>query len=174
MPRLFPLLLIGLPLAEIALLIEAGRLLGGAMPVLLLLIAAALAGILLIRHQSLASLAAVRAALARNEAPGEALLDGACAMAAGLLLILPGFLSDLAAIALLVRPMRRALAGRLLGGQRRRPAGPADPRRPAPGAGPVIAGEYRDVTDEPQPPEPSRWGQGTARLPGGRLPGGQP
>jgi UPF0716 protein FxsA len=167
MPRLLPLLLIGLPLAEIALLIEAGRLLGGALPVLLLLVAAALAGILLIRRQSLASLSAVRAALARNEAPGEALLDGAGVMAAGLLLILPGFLSDLAALALLIRPLRRWLAGRLTGSRGARP-GFAAGRPPASGSGPVIAGEYRDVTDEPAPPGESRWGSGPGRLPGGR------
>jgi UPF0716 protein FxsA len=164
MPRLLPLLLIGLPLVEIALLVEAGRLLGGALPVLLLLLAAALAGALLIRRQSLASLTAVRAALARNEAPGEALLDAACGFAAGLLLILPGFLSDLAALALLIRPVRRALARRLVGPELRRWR--AGGRRSAPGTGPVIAGEYRDVTDEPAAPlEPSRWGHG---------PGGQP
>jgi len=164
MARLLPLLLIGLPLAEIALLIEAGRLLG-ALPVLLLLLAAALAGGLLIRRQSVASVGAVRAALARNEAPTGALLDAACGFAAGLLLILPGFLSDLAALALLIRPLRHALARRLVGRDLRRRGGFAGARRPQPGAGPVIAGEYRDVTDDPTGAlAPSRWGQG----PGGR------
>ena len=146
------LLLIGLPLAEIAVFIKVGQWLGlGATLALVLL--AALAGILVIRRQSLATLTTVRAALARNEAPAAALFDAACVLVAGFLLILPGFISDAAALVLLIAPLRRAIGERL---GWRAAGGPG---------GPVIAGDYHEILDptpggDPGPPAApaSRWG----------------
>ena len=153
------LLLIGLPLAEIAVLIQVGQWLGLG-PTLALVLLSALAGILVIRHQSLATLGAVRAALARNQVPAAELFDAACMLVAGLLLILPGFISDAAALVLLVRPLRRAV-GRAIGGA----IGLRPPGRGRPGqAGPVIAGDFHEIVEpaaavEPPPSAPgSRWG----------------
>ena len=108
MRLLLTILLIGLPLAEIATFIQVGQWLGLG-PTLALVLLAGLAGILLIRHQSLATLGAVRAALARNQVPAAELADAACVLIAGFLLILPGFISEIVAILLLVRPLRRAV-----------------------------------------------------------------
>ena len=108
MRLLLTILLIGLPLAEIATFVQVGQWLGLG-PTLALVLLAGLAGILLIRHQSLATLGAVRAALARNQVPAAELADAACVLIAGFLLILPGFISDIVAILLLVRPLRRAI-----------------------------------------------------------------
>ena len=146
------LLLIGLPLAEIATFIQVGQWLGLG-PTLALVLLAGLAGILVIRHQSLATLGAVRAALARNQVPAAELADAACVLIAGFLLILPGFISDFVAILLLVRPLRRAIFRRI--GWR-----PPAARRGAT----IIAGEYHEIV-EPGPGDPppgntpvSRWG----------------
>jgi UPF0716 protein FxsA len=148
------LLLIGLPLAEIAVFIEVGQRIGLG-PTLALVLLAALAGVLVIRRQSLATLTAVRAALARNEAPAAALFDAACVLVAGILLILPGFISDAAALVLLIAPLRRAIGLRL--GWRAAAAAPG---------GPVIIGDYHEIIDpapggEPGPPAApaSRWGR---------------
>jgi UPF0716 protein FxsA len=146
------LLLIGLPLAEIATFIQVGQWLGLG-PTLALVLLAGLAGIVVIRHQSLATLGAVRAALARNQMPAAELADAAAVLIAGLLLILPGFISDVAAILLLVRPLRHAIFRRIGG----RGSGA---RREAT----IIAGEYHEIV-EPRPGDPpapngpvSRWG----------------
>ena len=84
MRLLLTILLIGLPLAEIATFIQVGQWLGLG-PTLALVLLAGLAGILLIRHQSLATLGAVRAALARNQVPAAELADAACVLIAGFL-----------------------------------------------------------------------------------------
>jgi len=152
MRLLLTLLLIGLPLAEIAAFIQVGQWLGLG-PTLALVLLAGVAGILLIRHQSLATLGAVRAALARNQVPAAELADAACVLIAGFLLILPGFISDIVAILLLVRPLRRAIF-RWIGWR-----GPVARREAT-----IIAGEYHEIVepgpgDPPAPNAPvSRWG----------------
>ena len=152
MRLLLTLLLIGLPLAEIATFIQVGQWLGLG-PTLALVLLAGVAGILLIRHQSLATLGAVRASLARNQVPAAELADAACVLIAGFLLILPGFISDIAAILLLVRPLRLAIFRRI--GWRT-----ADTGRGAT----IITGEYHEIVepgpgDPPAPNTPvSRWG----------------
>jgi len=157
MRLILPLVLIGLPLAEIAVFIKVGAWLGLG-PTLAAILLAALAGIWLIRHQSLATLAKVRAALERREAPTAELFDGACLLVAGLLLILPGFISDLAALLLLIAPLRQALRRSLALRTRiwvdGRPVGPG-PDRP----GPTIAGEYHEIDEAAPPLPPSRWGR---------------
>jgi UPF0716 protein FxsA len=146
MRLLAPLLLIGLPLAEIAAFIQVGQWLGLG-PTLALVLLAALAGILLIRHQSLATLGDVRAALARNQTPAAELFDGACVLVAGLLLILPGFISDVAALLLLIRPLRRRLL-RAFGWRGRKET--------------TIAADYHEIVDPSEGPREvpdSRWGR---------------
>ena len=97
-----------LPLLELALLITAGRVIG-VLPTLALLAAAALAGGLVLRRVGSARVGAVPGSPARSAPPaGTALL-----VPAGLLLIVPGFLSDLVGFALLVPAVRRVLAARL-------------------------------------------------------------
>ena len=152
------LLLIGLPLAEIAAFIQVGQWIGLG-PTLALVLLSALAGIMVIRRQSLATFTAVRAALARDQVPAAELFDAACVLIAGILLILPGFISDAAAIVLLIHPMRRAIGRRI---------GWRGPGRSEPGpGGPVIVGDYHEIIDpppggEPTPPSApaSRWGGG--------------
>ena len=72
-------------------------------------------GAYLVRHQGAQALVRIQAALARHESPDRALLDGVFIFAAGLLLFLPGFLSDLIGIVLLIPPLRQALGPWLLG-----------------------------------------------------------
>lgn len=87
-------LLIALPVAEIALLIAIGRQVGLAATVALLLLSGLL-GALLARRQGLAVVRKVKSEMAAGRAPAGQLVDGALILLAGVLLIIPGVLTDL-------------------------------------------------------------------------------
>lgn len=157
-PALLLLLLILLPLAELEILWRVGSL-TGAWPVIGLLLAAALAGGLIIRGQGLRLAAELRAQMLSGRLPGQTLLNAAAIMLAGGLLIVPGFLTDLAGLLLLaVPPLRRWAAGRLQQAlSRRMPAAAgirifnttnADaPMRPdRPGDAAILPGGIRETT----------------------------
>lgn len=134
-------LVLALPLVELYLLIALGARVG-ALPTLALCVLTAVAGVVLVRAQGLGVIARVSDALAREEAPARPLLEGALLLLAGMLLLFPGLLTDLAGFLLLVPAVRRALIDALL---RRRG------RRGPPGAGQVYEageGSYRVVDVE--------------------------
>lgn len=108
------LLILLLPILEIVGFIQVGDWIGAG-PTIGLLALSAVVGVLLVRHQGLASLSRAQAAAARGEAPIGTVLDGFCAVLAGILLIIPGFLTDILGIALLIRPLRRGIGRWLLG-----------------------------------------------------------
>jgi len=74
---------------------------------LVLVLATGLAGALLLRHQTWQTLRRVQADVAAGRVPGDALLDGLLMIVAAVLLISPGFLTDLAALLLLFPPTRK-------------------------------------------------------------------
>nr|WP_255636166.1 FxsA family protein [Azospirillum sp. 412522] len=108
------MLILLLPILEIVGFIQVGDWIGAG-PTIGLLALSAVVGVLLVRHQGLASLSRAQAAAARGEAPIGTVLDGFCAVLAGILLIIPGFLTDILGIALLIRPLRRGVGRWLLG-----------------------------------------------------------
>lgn len=172
------LLILLLPILEIVGFIQVGDWIGAG-PTIGLLILAAVVGVFLVRHRGIASLARAQAATAQGEAPIGAVLDGFCEVAAGILLIIPGFLTDLFALVLLVRPLRRGIGRWLLGRVGRSGAfqvfggrgfGPGaaspgagsapgsgfgsagfQPERPFPPQPGVIDGDYRDVSEDSKP-----------------------
>lgn len=130
-----PLLLLLFPLAEIAGFILVGRAIG-VVSTLALVVASAIVGLALLRDAGLMTVQRLQRGF---EAPATILAEGGARMAAGLLLLIPGFLTDIAAAALLVPSLRRALARRFAP----EAAGPAAARREAaPG---VIEGEFRRI-----------------------------
>ena len=102
------LLILLLPILEIVGFIQVGDWIGAG-PTIGLLALSAVVGVLIVRHQGLASLSKAQAAAARGEAPIGTVLDGFCAVLAGVLLIIPGFLTDILGILLLIRPLRRGI-----------------------------------------------------------------
>lgn len=102
------LLILLLPILEIVGFIQVGDWIGAG-PTIGLLALSAVVGMLIVRHQGLASLSKAQAAAARGEAPIGTVLDGFCAVLAGVLLIIPGFLTDILGILLLIRPLRRGI-----------------------------------------------------------------
>jgi UPF0716 protein FxsA len=125
MGRLLVLFFLLMPLLEIAGFILVGQAIG-LWATLLGVVVMALVGALVIRWQGLAVIGKLQDAVARGQLPGRQLADAMLIGLAGLLLILPGYVSDLVGLLLLVPPVRgllyRALAARL------NVAAPAAPR----------------------------------------------
>lgn len=139
-PRIFAgLLFLLLPVAEIFVLIKVGQWIGALATVFLVVFSAVL-GALLIRHQGFMTLNRVRSSLDRGEVPAEAMLEGAVLFAGGILLLVPGFLTDIAGLATLLPPVRRMLVRAFLRGPGQPPPGPGagEPRGPY-----TIEGEFR-------------------------------
>jgi UPF0716 protein FxsA len=102
---------VALPLAEIALLIKAGETIGF-WPTVGLLVAAAALGLAVIRVRGGTMVGRVFGAMGDGRLPFEPMLDSYAVIVAGLLLIMPGFLSDAIGLLLLIPPVRHALLRR--------------------------------------------------------------
>ncbi|HET9555494.1 MAG TPA: FxsA family protein [Actinomycetota bacterium] len=100
-----------IPLAELAVLIAVGDVIG-LVPTLVLLLVVSLAGAWLAKREGLAAWRRFNLALAEARVPTVEVADGAMILLAGALLLTPGFLTDVAGILLLLPPTR-ALARRL-------------------------------------------------------------
>lgn len=111
--RLLPLLLVIFPLLELWVLIRVGAAIGAGVTIGLVVLAALL-GIAILNRQGFRTLARVRARVARGEEPSAAVLDGMVLAVAGLLLLIPGFLTDVLALLALIPALRARLVRRLL------------------------------------------------------------
>jgi len=107
---MFVLVLIGMPVLEVFVFVEVGRAIGWLLAVVLLL-GSSLLGVRLMRIQGRAAINRVSLAVAERRAPARAAIDGALGFLGGVLLVLPGFVSD-GLGALLVFAPTRALARR--------------------------------------------------------------
>ena len=97
----FFLLLIGLPLLELYILIKIGSYLG-AFKTLALIIISAVLGLLFARFEGLRTLHQIRQSLAQGIVPAEEMLDSVLIFAGGVLFVLPGVLTDIVAVVLLI------------------------------------------------------------------------
>lgn len=95
-----------LPLLEIYVLIESGRLIG-LWPTVLLVVLTGIAGSWLMRQQGFALLGKIQRELAAGHLPADSLLDGALIIAGGMLLLTPGFCTDLTGASMLTPPTRK-------------------------------------------------------------------
>jgi UPF0716 protein FxsA len=152
--------ILALPIVEIAIFIMIGEEIG-LWPTIALVLVAAAAGLALFRSQGLAAASRVQRSLAEDRLPVAEAFDGMCVMLAGALLIVPGFLTDAIALALLAPPVRGVLGRAIWRGLQRAEgvtivvSGRA--RRGGRG-GPVIDGEFHEVR---KPGDPA----GRRRLP---------
>ena len=110
--RAFFFLFLLFPFIELAVLIKVGGAIG-VLPTLLLLVAAAVLGSLLMRVAGLATALRAREELARGEVPEGEMLEGMMIALGGGLLLLPGFISDVFGLVLLLPFTRRLLANKL-------------------------------------------------------------
>ncbi|MDH6131326.1 UPF0716 protein FxsA [Kitasatospora sp. MAA4] len=162
--RVVPLTLAAWLVLEIWLLVQVASLIGW-LPVLALLVLSAALGVSLIKRAGLKAFRAATAAFEQGTVPpsGAPETGTSLTVAGGLLLILPGFLSDLVGLTLLFPPTRALwrLVGRRVASSALRGTAPADAapladalrlqeqlriHRPD---GKVIQGEVVDPTDRP-------------------------
>jgi len=99
------LLFIAVPLAELAVIIQVGQLIGVWWTIGLLL-ADSLLGSWLLRHQGRASWRRFNEALQAGRVPTREVLDGTLVIFGGALLLTPGFITDVFGAVLLVPPTR--------------------------------------------------------------------
>jgi len=153
-------LFVSVPVVEIAIFISVGGYLG-LWPTLGAILLTAALGATLLRHQGLQTLMRARAALNENRAPVAEVFEGACLVFAGALLLTPGFMTDAVGFALMIPAIRQLIIARIVARAAVRvqgnwqstshPSGTPDPETPSrsPGRGPIIDGEFEDLTTEP-------------------------
>jgi UPF0716 protein FxsA len=110
--RLFLLLTI-VPFVELLILLRiAERFEWG--PTIALVIVTGAVGAWLARREGLKALSRIQTELERGVMPTTAMVDGVLILAAGLVLVTPGVLTDLLGLGLLVPPLRRRVRKRLI------------------------------------------------------------
>ncbi len=160
---------IGVPLIEIAVFIQIGGWIGLGWTLALVVLTAVL-GTWQLRAQGLATLLRARSQVERGALPARELFDGACLLVAGALLLTPGFVTDTLGFLLFLPPVRDKLRDLLaryvqasmetrgfVDGEEIGPGGPGG--RPGGAQGPIIDGEFRDVSDAAPPEHPPRQGR---------------
>ena len=102
------LLLISIPLIEIYLFIKIGSYIGAFNTVFLILVTA-IVGIIYARYEGFNTLRSGISQLIKNEIPVYEIISGAALTFAALLLILPGFATDLMGLILIFPPTRKLI-----------------------------------------------------------------
>jgi UPF0716 protein FxsA len=171
------LLMIGLPLLELALLIKIGQYIG-TWPTIMIVVGTALLGLAILQYQGLTAIRRGMKDFANGEPPVATVMDTVLLIGAGVLLIAPGVTTDFLGLLLLIPPIRTLTAGWLLrqmtggvfswsvstgNGSQNSSAPQAEdmpPRRAkTSGPGPVIEGEFERIDEKtirpgrgPRPP----------------------
>lgn len=109
--RRLVLLFVTVPIVELAVLIQLGRVIG-LWPTLGLIVITGLLGAMLASREGLRAWHAFQTELAQGRVPGRPILDGLSIFAGGALLLTPGLLTDLLGFTLLARPTRRWIQNR--------------------------------------------------------------
>lgn len=160
--RAFLLLFLLFPVLELYVFFKVSTAIGF-FPALLLIIAGSALGVLVMRVAGLATVLRTRASLQRGELPAEQMFNGLVTAVGGVLLIVPGFVSDLLAVLCLLpftrhflirkvreRAQAQAMRQRAFADNMPPPGGPAQAYRAHVIEGEVIEGEVVG-RDTPRP-----------------------
>ena len=112
MVGLLALLFLLVPIAELAVIIKVGSEIGIGNTILAMLAMSAI-GAWLVKREGLSVLRRVQEQMARGVVPTRELTDGFMIMLAGVLMLTPGFLTDVTALLLLLPPVRAGIRAAL-------------------------------------------------------------
>ncbi|MCY4045259.1 MAG: FxsA family protein [Cellvibrionales bacterium] len=144
------LIFILLPIIELTIFIKVGEV-TGALFVISAIFISAMLGVSIVRHQGFSTLRRVNEKLQKGESSAEDVISGFLLALAGLLLVLPGFLTDSFGVLLLIPPVRLFLAKYLVkkgGGQHFQFYG--FNQKSHTNHGDVFEGEYTQEQDDPE------------------------
>ena len=110
--RYLLLLIIVVSSAEIGVLLLSGNLIG-VWPTIGMIIFTGVLGAYLAKKQGLETIRKAREQLSYGRMPGEAILDGICVLIGGILLLTPGFLTDITGL-LLLAPVTNSFFKKLM------------------------------------------------------------
>ena len=130
------LLIIGIPIIEIYLFIKIGSQIGALNTILLILITAFF-GIVYARYEGFNTLKSGMSQIVKNEVPVYEIVSGAALAFASLLLILPGFATDLLGLLIIFPPTRKLILKKVSAKQRTK-----NKTRD------FINGEYEDIEED--------------------------
>ena len=130
------LVIIGIPVLEILVMIKIGQQIGAINTVLLIFLTA-IVGIYYARYEGLNTLKSAVNQLVTNKIPMYEIISGAALAIASLLLILPGFATDLIGL-LIIFPITRRIILRKVSTKYKQSYKSNDP----------IEGEYKDLDDQ--------------------------
>jgi UPF0716 protein FxsA len=97
------------PFIEIYLLLKVGGLIG-AFPTIFLVVLTAVLGTWLLRQQGFATFQRLQANLAQGTIPAYEMIEGPIILVGGILLLTPGFITDILGFACLIPQLRRKIA----------------------------------------------------------------
>lgn len=112
-------LIVILPLVELWFIVQVSQS-AGVIPTLALLIAISAIGTSLVKREGIKVYRDFVATIGRGEEPSTQVVHGVCLLAAGVLMLAPGFISDCVALLLLLPPTRSVIARVVLKGSRSR------------------------------------------------------
>ena len=133
------LLIILIPAIEIYLLIKIGSQIGAFNTISLIFITAIL-GIFYARYEGLNTLKSGISQLVKNQVPAYELISGAAIAFAALLLIIPGFATDIIGFLLIIPLTRKLILGKISNKVKKKTETKKEK--------PFIEGEYEDIKDE--------------------------
>jgi UPF0716 protein FxsA len=147
---LLALVFVVIPLVEIYVAVQVGHAVG-ALDTIGLLIVISIVGAWIARREGFAVIQRVRQRVDQREVPGRELVDGLLILVGGLLLMVPGFVTDGIGLLLLLPPVRAGVRAWLtrrfsvmtLGG----PPGPPGPSGPPGAGGPDGYGDGPGIID---------------------------
>ncbi|MBE1554407.1 FxsA family protein [Sporosarcina limicola] len=96
------------PTSEFALIIYSGKTLG-LIPTISIILLTGIGGAYLAKRQGMKALTEFRRRMATMETPGDALIDSVCILIGGILLLMPGFITDFIGFLLLFSGPRNSI-----------------------------------------------------------------
>ena len=132
----FLLLLIGIPVVEIYLFIKIGSQIGAFYTILLIFITAFF-GVIYARYEGFNTLKAGMSQIVKNELPTYEIISGAALAFAALLLIIPGFATDILGLLFIFPPTRKLIFKKV-----------STKQKPINKNQDFINGEYEEIDDE--------------------------